>query len=171
MAALRRSLQVGGDLDVPLTPIHTTVGYFEVEDRQHWSANNFPVFIMYANSLAVYGRAKGPLSAAMVLQLLFRTYEYSNYVYASGLLLHDAPFARETLVNEPARTRPNRRVPCILLSTRLPLSRVPWLNQGGYHRLHRWLSSGGVRVWTLLRQRSPMWPVCGRHASRLAKQS
>jgi len=41
--------------DVPLKPIHTTVGYFEVEDLKQWSSDNFPVFIRYDKSLGVYG--------------------------------------------------------------------------------------------------------------------
>mmetsp|Transcript_33675 Transcript_33675/g.73529 ORF Transcript_33675/g.73529 Transcript_33675/m.73529 type:complete len:438 (-) Transcript_33675:132-1445(-) len=46
--------QVSG-LDIPLRPIHTTVGYFEVEDADRWSSDNFPVFINYDEPYEIYG--------------------------------------------------------------------------------------------------------------------
>ena len=48
-------LRTVAGLELPLQPIHTTVGYYQVEDRAQWDASSFPVFIMYADNLSVYG--------------------------------------------------------------------------------------------------------------------
>eukprot|EP00242_Pyramimonas_sp_CCMP2087_P008053 CAMPEP_0198199154 /NCGR_PEP_ID=MMETSP1445-20131203/2475_1 /TAXON_ID=36898 /ORGANISM="Pyramimonas sp., Strain CCMP2087" /LENGTH=371 /DNA_ID=CAMNT_0043868905 /DNA_START=309 /DNA_END=1427 /DNA_ORIENTATION=+ len=47
--------QVAG-LEIPVQPIHTTIGYFEVEDKEKWSSENFPVFIKYdSKAKDIYG--------------------------------------------------------------------------------------------------------------------
>jgi glycine/D-amino acid oxidase-like deaminating enzyme len=39
-------LRTVAGLELPTQPIHTTVGYYQVENRSQWDANCFPVFIM-----------------------------------------------------------------------------------------------------------------------------